>query len=342
MKVLLTLLFVCVSALSFSQTVKFDEVAFNVSATDFAQSLKAAGFEQVGDYMYGNIEPYGECSINFSKPNAAFIVLPESSNWQDLLHTYNELKSKFSSKYVQSSVDESFTSDQQPQTDDDKFWEAKFGRCNYQTMYSTQNSYIAVCINGNADFSCSVAILLMDNAVIGKAYDKMEHLEFMGIPIDGSLASFVEKLENKGLKKETDLGTAFLMEGDFAGYSDCSVYIYSSNQGDYVYMVAVSIPGATWEILSSNYFYLKNMLSQKYGVPDRFVEIFETAQQPTNDNERMYYLQLNKCNYETVYSLSNGSISVKIMNVPGESSVMLMYIDAKNNYKNQSNTLDDL
>ncbi len=342
MKVLFAILFVCVSALSVAQTVEFDEIAFNVITSDFAQNLKAAGFEQDGDYMYGSIEPYGECSIDFSKPNVAFIVLPECNNWQELFNTYTELKNKFSLKYMQSSVDESFTSDKQPQTDDDKFWETKFGRCHYQTMYSTQNNYITVYINGNADFSCSVAILLMDNAVLEEVYDKMEHLEFMGIPIDGPLETFVEKLESKGLKRGTDLETAFLMEGNFAGYSDCSIYIYSSGRDDYVYMVAASIIGTTWNTLSSCYFYLKNMLSQKYGVPSQHVETFESMQQPTSDTERMYYLQLNKCNYETVFSLPNGSISLKIMYVPGASSVLLMYIDAENNHRNQFNTLDDL
>lgn len=342
MKAFFSLLFTCVSILSFAQTVEFDEIAFDVSANDFAQSLQAAGFERDSNHLYGNIEPYGECSISLSQPNVAFIKLPECGNWKDLLDLYTELKNKFGSKYIQSSVDESFTSAEQPQTDDEKFWETKFGRCHYRTMYSTQNNYITVCINGNPDFSCSVAVLLMDNAIVEEKYAEMEHLEFMGTPIDGSLESFVKKLESKGFKKETDLETALLMKGDFAGYSNCNIYVYSSTKDDYVYMVAVSIEGATWKTLSSNYFYLKNMLSKKYGIPEQSVETFDTMYQPTNDNERMYYLQLNKCNYETVFSLSNGSISVKIMSVPGESSVSLMYIDAKNNHRNQSNALDDL
>lgn len=336
MKVLFTLLFVCVSALSFSQTVKFDEVAFNVSATDFAQSLKAAGFEQVGDYMYGNIEPYGECSIDFSKPNYAFIVLPESSNWQDLLHTYNELKSKFSSKYVQSSVDESFTSDQQPQTDDDKFWEAKFGRCNYQTMYSTQNNYIAVCINSNADFSCSVAISLENISA------NLGHLEFMGCPIDGTLDAFIEKMEAKGFKAKTNLDAAFLMKGDFAGYSNCSLHIYSSKREDFVFMVGISFPELyTWESLYANYYYLKSMLTQKYGDPIS-METFDTDVQPTDDNERMYQVQQNRCKYYSCFYGLNGLIKLEIQHVLTSSHVSLVYEDSENMHRYFSNSMDDL
>ena len=342
MKTLFSLLFICASALSFAQTVKFDEIAFNVSANDFAKSLQAAGFEQNGNNLYGNIEPYGKCSISLSQPNAALIELSECYNWQDLLGLYTELKNIFGSKYLQSSVDESFTSAEQPKTDDEKFWETKFGRCHYKTMYSTQNNYITVCINAKPDFSCSVAVLLMDNAIIEEKYTEMEHLEFMGIPIDGTLESFVEKLERKGLKKGTVLDASYMMEGDFAGYPNCYIHIFSSKQGDYVYAVGVSIAGSTWKTLSANYFHLKNMLAQKYGVPNQSVETFETMYQPTNDNERMYYLQLNKCNYETAFILSNGSISVKIMSVPGETFIMLMYMDARNNHHNQSNILDDL
>lgn len=202
-------------------------------------------------------------------------------------------------------------------------------------MYSTQNNYIVVCINGNADFSCSVAISLEDISA------NFGHLEFMGCPIDGTMDAFIEKMEAKGFKAKTNLEGA-LMEGDFAGYSSCSLYIYSSERENFVFMVGVSFPELyTWELLSANYYCLKSMLTQKYGEPVS-TETFETDLQPTDDKERMCQVQQNRCKYYSCFFGRNGLIKLEIQHVLTSSYVSLVYEDSGNSYRHFSNSLDDL
>lgn len=73
--------------------------------------------------------------------------------------------------------------------------------------------------------------------------DTLKHLEFMETPITGSLNSFVNKMIKKGLtfSKVTEDGVA-IFKGDFGGYKDCEIYVYSVNMGKRVTSVAVSLP----------------------------------------------------------------------------------------------------
>ena len=85
MRKLMILLLAFVSMAIFAQVgqVNIDEIALNVSTTDFVQNLQMVGFEREDVHMYGYIEPYGECMIDLSMPKVAFINLPECNNWQD-------------------------------------------------------------------------------------------------------------------------------------------------------------------------------------------------------------------------------------------------------------------
>ncbi len=80
-------------------------------------------------------------------------------------------------------------------------------------------------------------------------------LHSKGIPIDGSLDSFVQKLKTQNLTyigKEN--GVAIFM-GEFAAYKDCTIGIVSLKQKDLVCKAAVTFPSCeTWSSLSDNYF----------------------------------------------------------------------------------------
>lgn len=52
-----------------------------------------------------------------------------------------------------------------------------------------------------------------------------EHLKFKGIPIDGTLSEYVAALSNQCfilLEKDGKIGA---LEGDFAGYKDCIIFV---------------------------------------------------------------------------------------------------------------------
>ena len=63
----------------------------------------------------------------------------------------------------------------------------------------------------------------------------------------------------------TQDGTAIL-KGEYEGYKNCDIYIYSVQNGKKVNNVAVSFPYQdTWSALSDDYYKLKETLTKRYG-----------------------------------------------------------------------------
>ena len=115
-----------------------------------------------------------------------------------------------------------------------------------------------------------------------------EHLSFKGVPIDGTLNEYVSKMKQNGFTYiKTEDGTAIL-NGDFAGYKDCTVGVATLKQKDLVHKIVVIFSDKdTWSRLSTNYFDLKAMLTEKYGKPSDVLEKFDGNSQPRDDNSKM-------------------------------------------------------
>lgn len=143
--------------------------------------------------------------------------------------------------------------------------------------------------------------------------DKSKHMTFKGVPIDGTLNEYVIKMKKSGFNHiETKDGLAIL-EGDFAGYKDCLVGIVTLKQKDLVNKITVIFPEKeTWSTLSSNYYNLKELLTEKYGEPSEVVEKFDTYSEPDDDNSRMHEVKFDNCKYYTTYETEKGSIQLSI------------------------------
>ncbi len=176
------------------------------------------------------------------------------------------------------------------------------------------------------------------------AQTESEHLTFKGIPIDGSLNSFVQKLKAQNLTyiREED-GAAILM-GEFAAYKDCTIGVISLKEKDLVYKTTVIFPSyETWSSLSDNYFTIKDMLSQKYGEPAVCVEEFQSRVEPYDDQRRMYFVQSDLCKYQTSFETSKGSIQLSIFHQDYSNNfVLLEYFDKINGKVASNRALDDL
>lgn len=91
-------------------------------------------------------------------------------------------------------------------------------------------------------------IILLAAALTGFAaagQNAVKHLEFMGIPLDGSKEAFFEKLAEKGFTRTQDWlfgGYEDEARGDYAGFSRCKVEVYSVPGMDVVYSVKLTIP----------------------------------------------------------------------------------------------------
>jgi hypothetical protein len=123
-----------------------------------------------------------------------------------------------------------------------------------------------------------------------------------------------------------------MLEGDFAGYKDCFIGVSTLEQKDLVSRITVVFPDRdTWTSLSSNYYNLKELLTEKYGEPSEVVEKFDTSGEPTDDGSRMYAVKFDNCKYHTTYETEKGSIQLSIDHESVMSCyVRLSYFDNKN------------
>ena len=161
------------------------------------------------------------------------------------------------------------------------------------------------------------------------AQAQSKHLEFEGVPIDGTLEQFVDKMVSKGFVYiETKDGTAFLY-GEIAGYEDCLIGVKSLKNNDLVSCVLVFFPeNDTWRALVTRYGILQFLLTGKYGKPEKVVEEFKHGD-PKNDLLRWVYLMDGHCNYSTLYSTDKGDIVLTLMYESG-GQVALVYLDRIN------------
>ncbi|MCQ2200682.1 MAG: hypothetical protein MJZ27_01195 [Bacteroidales bacterium] len=170
-----------------------------------------------------------------------------------------------------------------------------------------------------------------------------EHLTFKGVPIDGTLASFTQKLSTKGFKKIGTEGRSSILKGTFAGSDNCTVLVQAVDNKDLVYLVGVMFPSMNdWRRLEDDYFTLKEMLTKKYGEPVGSIEEFQ-HNYVNDDNSKLHELQMNRCNYETVFETDKGRIKLSIAhNDYLECYVILGYVDGSNGALSADAAYDDL
>jgi hypothetical protein len=171
-----------------------------------------------------------------------------------------------------------------------------------------------------------------------------EHLTFKSVPIDGTLNEYVLKMKQNGFNHiQTEDGNAIL-NGDFAGYKDCVIGVSTLKQKDLVHKIAVIFSDKkTWSTLSSNYFDLKQMLTEKYGEPSQVIEKFDGSSEPRDDEDRMYNVKFDNCKYYSIWETDKGEIqlSIKHNNVTS-CYVVLAYFDKINSAKIKAKAIDDL
>ena len=174
--------------------------------------------------------------------------------------------------------------------------------------------------------------------------DPSEHLTFKGVPINGTLNQYISKMKQNGF---TQIGTEdgiAILKGDFAGYKNCTVLVATLKQKDLVNRITVIFPEKdTWSYLVSDYFTLKELLTEKYGEPSDCVEEFQGIVEPQDDSDKMYAVEFDKCRYWTTYEIEQGTIQVTIEhNGVISSFVMLTYQDKINNDIIRAEALKDL
>ena len=170
-----------------------------------------------------------------------------------------------------------------------------------------------------------------------------KHLTFKGVPIDGTLNEYVTKMKAAGFKLEGVEDGLALFTGDFAAYKDCMIGVRTLDGIDLVHRVTVVFPDMdTWSRLESNYTGLKELLTIKYGEPDRVNEEFEGTLPPRDDGDKMYELKMDRCKYWSSFEVELGTIQVSIEHASYQTFVSLTYYDKVNTETIRQTALDDL
>lgn len=174
------------------------------------------------------------------------------------------------------------------------------------------------------------------------AMAQTNHMKFKGIPIEGTLNSFVQKLKDKGYTSLGQKDGTAILKGEFATTKDCTIAVMSFSDRDQVRLVGVFFPeDETWNEIIGRYNFLKEMLTEKYGKPD-CVEEFRDRE-PMNDFLRFHALINDECNYLSEFTCENGRIQLTMKKSDYNSAaVILRYIDNENADETRKKIMDDL
>jgi hypothetical protein len=184
------------------------------------------------------------------------------------------------------------------------------------------------------------AILLSLNLSAQSAEN--QHLLFKGVPIDGTLSEYVEKMKLNGftLLDSTNYGAMF--NGEFANYQNCKIGVGTSNKKDLVSTVFVLFTEREeWNDLYGDYNRLKQMLSEKYGAPNESIEKWENGYEPMLAL-RISAVKRGECNFTTSFVTPKGKIQLRIEHKDATCFVFLGYFDKINGEIMKAKAIDDL
>ena len=168
-------------------------------------------------------------------------------------------------------------------------------------------------------------------------------MKFKGIPMEGTLNSFVQKLKAKGYTYIGQKDGTAILEGEFAATKGCTIAVTRFSDKDQVNIAGVIFPKEeTWNSITSQHYSLKEMLTEKYGNPE-CTEEFSQGREPSSDIAKFYALTSDECNFVSEFSCEGGKIQLTMKKQDYRSaSVVLRYIDNVNADETRKKIMDDL
>ncbi len=158
------------------------------------------------------------------------------------------------------------------------------------------------------------------------AMAQTEHMTFKGVPIDGKLEIFISKLVKQGFTVEYQTDNGAILEGEFAGKSNCSVIVVTTQISKIVWKVAVQFPKkSSWYSLKDEYQTFKTSYTNKYGKPKSY-EFFSKPYYE-GDGYELQALRNKKCSYISFFATEQGSI---VLELNSDEEVQVGYEDGIN------------
>ena len=159
------------------------------------------------------------------------------------------------------------------------------------------------------------------------------HLRFEGIPIDGPIEPFVQKLKEKGFKPVEKWEEMQCLKCTVAGKSNCQVFVLRNVKRDIVYRVVVCMPFRdNWEQIERDYQYLQRYYIKKLGAPDEFHSNFEVSREVERNEDKWKLLCADKCNYTSTWEVDGGKIYLEMSHIEDENEncVRVLFYDKVN------------
>lgn len=169
-----------------------------------------------------------------------------------------------------------------------------------------------------------------------------EHLSFKGIPIEGSMTEFCQKLRAKGFTAIGRENNIAAFTGDFTG-RNVNVGVIATDDGKNVFAVMLYFdPSDNWNTLINTYNYYKDLYTRKYGEPT-----LSTENNPAHSDSNtalMAEVHQDTVVWGSVWKVTGGEIELSIEKSTGfyEGLVLIRYRDSQNIETKIQKDLEDI
>ena len=183
----------------------------------------------------------------------------------------------------------------------------------------------------------TLTLLLVTISVVAQ-----EHLSFKGIPIEGSMTEFCQKLKAKGFTSIGRENNLTLFSGDFTG-RNATVGVTATDDGKNVFAVIVLFDSSgEWNTLVNTYDYYKDLYTRKYGKPTVSKE--NNPAHSDSNTALMAEVHQGTVVYGSAWEVTGGDIQLSIEKSSGfyEGMVMIRYRDSQHVEAKIQNDLDDI
>lgn len=162
------------------------------------------------------------------------------------------------------------------------------------------------------------------------AMAQTQHMKFMGIPLNGTISAFHQKLVAKGCKPDVEFNKTSpvgcrVFDGTFFGEKAC-IYVYYNAKTKVVYRAKACIRQSSEDMIIQEYNEVKSALEEKY--------------------PNAYMIKSEEYGYDSVnFFTDHGLIGLyvcKLDDYPTMYTLSIDYIDDVNFKKNENSKMNDL
>lgn len=134
------------------------------------------------------------------------------------------------------------------------------------------------------------------------------HMAFNGVPMEGSIRSYADRLIQGGCRLVEDGEDSLVLSGNHLDWKNVTIIVQGAPSDKEVYGVTVYVEaGRSWSTIEERYRETAELYRRLYGRPEDHVEHFSGGD-PGSDPKRLKALTAGKCNYMSLWNADGGSV----------------------------------